>query len=56
MRANPEVHTVVKGINICRENNIEAVLAVGGGSCYDTSKAIIVGACMPKSEKAEDIW
>jgi Iron-containing alcohol dehydrogenase. len=34
---------VNEGIKICRENNIDFILAVGGGSVIDTAKAIAVG-------------
>lgn len=37
---NPKMALVREGVHICRENRIEAVLAVGGGSCVDTAKAI----------------
>ncbi|MEA4920853.1 MAG: iron-containing alcohol dehydrogenase [Clostridiaceae bacterium] len=37
---NPRVTTVAKGSDICRKHNIEAVLAVGGGSTIDCSKVI----------------
>lgn len=41
---NPRLSTVQKGIEICKEENIEFILAVGGGSVIDCSKAISVGA------------
>lgn len=40
---NPRIETVRKGIEICRKNNVEVVLAVGGGSTIDCSKVIAAG-------------
>lgn len=40
---NPRIGTVRKGIEICRSNNIDVILAVGGGSTIDCSKAIGAG-------------
>lgn len=52
VRANPEIQLVHKGIDMCRENKIEAILPVGGGSVYDTSKAVAAGATFPKNVPA----
>ncbi len=41
---NPRLTTVNKGIELCREQQVELVLAVGGGSVIDAAKAIAVGA------------
>ncbi|MEH7225892.1 iron-containing alcohol dehydrogenase [Bacillus sp. JJ1566] len=41
---NPRLSTVRKGIEICREEGIEFILAVGGGSVIDCTKAIAAGA------------
>ncbi|MDN4072406.1 iron-containing alcohol dehydrogenase [Fictibacillus terranigra] len=41
---NPRLTTVKKGIEICKENNVEFILAVGGGSVIDCTKAIAAGA------------
>ncbi|OZM56183.1 NADH-dependent alcohol dehydrogenase [Lottiidibacillus patelloidae] len=41
---NPRLSTVEKGIAICKENDIDFLLAVGGGSVIDATKAIAVGA------------
>jgi alcohol dehydrogenase YqhD (iron-dependent ADH family) len=41
---NPRLTTVNKGIEICRSENIEFILAVGGGSVLDAAKAIAAGA------------
>ena len=37
---NPRHTTVNKGAKLCKENNIDVVLAVGGGSTIDCSKVI----------------
>lgn len=37
---NPRLESVKEGVNLCRTHNIEVILAVGGGSCIDCSKAI----------------
>ncbi|MEH7384829.1 iron-containing alcohol dehydrogenase [Bacillus sp. JJ1521] len=41
---NPRLSTVRKGIDICRNEGIEFILAVGGGSVIDCTKAIAAGA------------
>ena len=42
---NPKYSTsVVDGVKICKENKIDVILAVGGGSVLDCSKAIAAGA------------
>lgn len=40
---NPRITSVREGIKICRENNIDIILAVGGGSTIDCSKVIAAG-------------
>lgn len=40
---NPTDDRVYEGIDICRSNNIDALIAVGGGSAIDTAKAIAGG-------------
>lgn len=42
---NPRIESVRKGAELCRENNIDMVLAVGGGSSIDCAKVIAAGAC-----------
>lgn len=41
---NPRLSTVKKGISLIRENELDWILAVGGGSVIDCSKAIAGGA------------
>jgi alcohol dehydrogenase len=40
---NPRLGLVQEGIKLCRENGIDFILAVGGGSAIDSAKAIAVG-------------
>ncbi|MBY4602138.1 iron-containing alcohol dehydrogenase [Bacillus sp. SPARC3] len=40
---NPRLATVEKGIALCREHDIDFLLAVGGGSVIDCTKAIAAG-------------
>ncbi|MBC5635527.1 iron-containing alcohol dehydrogenase [Ornithinibacillus sp. BX22] len=41
---NPRISTVRKGVEICKQEGIDFLLAVGGGSTIDCTKAIAVGA------------
>lgn len=43
---NPRIDSVREGIKIIKENNIGAILAVGGGSTIDASKFMAAGACV----------
>lgn len=40
---NPRVTTADKGVEICRKENIDVVLPVGGGSTIDCAKAVAAG-------------
>jgi alcohol dehydrogenase YqhD (iron-dependent ADH family) len=40
---NPRLSLVEEGIRLCREHDINFILAVGGGSVIDSAKAIAVG-------------
>lgn len=42
--SNPRDTLVYEGIKICKEHDIDFILAVGGGSVIDSAKAIAVGA------------
>ncbi len=39
---NPTVEKLHEGVKIARENNVDLLLAVGGGSCCDYAKAVSV--------------
>lgn len=43
---NPRIESVRKGAQICKEENIDVLLAVGGGSTIDATKFIAAGACV----------
>ena len=43
VKANPESDLVYEGIDLCRKENIDFILAVGGGSVIDSAKAIAAG-------------
>ena len=40
---NPRIGTVKKGVELCKENNVDVILAVGGGSTIDCSKLVAAG-------------
>lgn len=43
VRPNPRSGLVYQGIELCRKENVDFILAVGGGSTIDSSKAIAAG-------------
>lgn len=43
VKANPESDLVYEGINLCKLENIDFILAIGGGSVIDSAKAIAAG-------------
>ena len=49
---NPRIESVEKGVKICRENNVQVILAVGGGSTIDCAKAVAAGVYYEGS----DLW
>jgi alcohol dehydrogenase YqhD (iron-dependent ADH family) len=42
--ANPKMKSVYEGIELCKKNDIDIVIAVGGGSAIDCAKAVAMGA------------
>lgn len=45
---NPKIETVRRGVNLCKENDIDVILAVGGGSTIDCAKVVAAGAFYDK--------
>ncbi len=43
VKPNPRLSLVQEGIKLCRENEVNFILAVGGGSAIDSAKAIAMG-------------
>jgi len=48
---NPHLSLVYEGIDLCKKNNIDFILAVGGGSVIDSAKAIAYGLA-----NEGDVW
>lgn len=48
---NPRLSLVREGIELCKKNNLDFVLAVGGGSVIDSAKAIAAGV-----RYSGDVW
>ena len=51
VQPNPRLSLVYKGIDIVKKENLEFILAVGGGSVIDSAKAIALGAV-----NEGDVW
>lgn len=47
VKSNPSADLVYEGIELCRKENIDFILAVGGGSVIDSAKAISIGVPWP---------
>ena len=45
VKPNPRDTLVYQGIELCKKKGVELILAVGGGSVIDSSKAIAAGVC-----------
>ncbi len=51
---NPLLSKVYEGIELCRKENVDFILAIGGGSVIDSAKAIGYG--VPYSGDVWDFW
>ncbi|MBR2151468.1 MAG: iron-containing alcohol dehydrogenase [Prevotella sp.] len=47
---NPRLSLVHQGIDLCRQEGVDFILAVGGGSVIDSGKAIAMGVANPDTE------
>jgi alcohol dehydrogenase YqhD (iron-dependent ADH family) len=44
IKPNPLLSKVYEGVEICKREKLEFILAIGGGSAIDTAKAVAIGA------------
>lgn len=51
VQPNPRVSLVRKGVEICKKENVDFILAIGGGSVIDSCKAIAYG-----TPYSGDVW
>ena len=51
VQSNPVLSKVYEGIELAKKENVDAILAIGGGSVLDSTKAISAGACYDG-----DVW
>lgn len=49
--SNPVISKVREGIALAKQHQVDAILAVGGGSVLDSAKAIAAGVCY-----SSDVW
>ena len=40
---NPDIHTIAKGVELCKAENVNVVIGVGGGSAMDAAKVVGTG-------------
>ena len=51
VQPNPRLHLVYEGVRLAKENQLDMILCVGGGSVIDSGKAIAMGA-----KYEGDVW
>ncbi len=52
VQPNPEVQMVQRGVQAARDNGVDCVIGIGGGSVMDTAKAIAAGV----EYRGGDLW
>ena len=53
VKPNPRLSLIYEGIKLAKENSVDFILAVGGGSVIDSAKGIGYGVANPD---IEDVW
>ena len=53
---NPTIEKLREGTRIARENDVDFILTVGGGSCVDYAKAVAVSKNLPTGEDPWDVY
>lgn len=53
IKPNPLLSKVFEGVELCKKEGIDFIIAIGGGSVIDTAKAMAAGA---KLKEGEDLW
>lgn len=53
---NPTIEKLREGTRIARENDVDFILAVGGGSCVDYAKAVAVSKNLPAGKDPWDVY
>ncbi len=53
---NPRLYSVIEGAQLCKDNDVDVVLAIGGGSVIDCSKGIRAAAFYPDLSDYDGLW
>lgn len=53
---NPTIEKLREGVALARENDVDFILAVGGGSCIDYAKAVSVSVNLPADRDPWDVY
>lgn len=54
--SNPTIEKLREGVKIARANDIDFILAVGGGSCIDYAKAVSISVNLPEGQDPWDVY
>lgn len=46
---NPSLHTVEKGVAVCRREQVDVIVAIGGGSVIDCAKVVCAAVCSDRT-------